>query len=481
MEIRRLKQEEILDALHLSWEVFAQCVAPLYTREGVEEFQKFIRYENMMELYRRREICFFGSYENGQLVGCIAANPSGHIKLLFVRKEYQHQNIGLQLIGYLKLYAAETMRVSILTVNAAPSAVGFYQRAGFCVTGAASNVHGIVSVPMESLIMNPGSVGNQEEVKRRRNRNIIIGTVAGAVVVVLAVLMLCILMVVGRRHGINTYDRHNGYNGGQGYEEPYPEYGGDTAEEEASGIENIDSYEADDVKYTVKDQSYRERSGKGTNYIEFNVNYPEISGLDSGKEKEINEIIKNCAMKTVDEIYTHPSEEMKEKILGSPNAYLVSSVEYKICYQSNDFMSIVFNDECYKGTEYGGIELRAVNVSLKTGETYDIKDIVTLDSSFMEAWLASMKGEAPEAEIFSEVSLEDFKKILEGDTMDQKYSNVFFVDENGIEIGLSILYRQGEQYENRHFAYGWITGPFSFQEMNRYKTDSSFWNLVGDH
>lgn len=480
MEIRMLREEELLDALHLTWEVFAENVAPLYSREGVEEFQKFIRFDNIRGMFVRREIYFWGCFNNGELAGCIAASQTGHINLLFVKKEYQHRGIATQLTGCVKLYAAQVLKMPILTVNAVPSAVGFYQKAGFYVTGAAKTVNGIIFVPMEYTGAGPVLAAAPEEARRRRNRNIIIGVSIGAGVLVLLVVLLCASLLFGVKREIKSFDYYNEYDGdygndhSYGYEGIYPEE--DYEGEEPSGIENIDDYKADDISYTLSDGSYREQSGHGTNYIEFNVSYPVISGLDSSKEDEINKIIQDCAMKTVDEIYTHPSEEMKERIIGSQNAALVSLVEYKVCYQSNEFLSVVFNDECYKGTEYGGIELRAVNINLKTGEVYDIKDIVEMKDSFMSAWLKSMKGEAPNAGFLDQVSLDDFKKVLEGDTFDGRYSNVFFVDGDGIEIGLSVFHHQDEQQENAF--YGWITAPFTYQEINRFKTDSSFWNLV---
>ena len=45
MEIRRLGQSELLAALHLTWEVFADEIAPAISPEGVSSFQKFIKYE----------------------------------------------------------------------------------------------------------------------------------------------------------------------------------------------------------------------------------------------------------------------------------------------------------------------------------------------------------------------------------------------------------------------------------------------------
>ena len=46
MEIRMLQKSELLPALHLVWDVFAEDVAPGYGPEGVKEFQKFIKYDN---------------------------------------------------------------------------------------------------------------------------------------------------------------------------------------------------------------------------------------------------------------------------------------------------------------------------------------------------------------------------------------------------------------------------------------------------
>ncbi len=56
MDVRILKQHEILPALHLIWEVFAEDVAPAYTPEGVAHFQEFIKYDNISDMYRRERL-----------------------------------------------------------------------------------------------------------------------------------------------------------------------------------------------------------------------------------------------------------------------------------------------------------------------------------------------------------------------------------------------------------------------------------------
>ena len=44
MNIRKIQIQELLPALHLAAEVFAEDVAPAYTDEGVGRFHEFISY-----------------------------------------------------------------------------------------------------------------------------------------------------------------------------------------------------------------------------------------------------------------------------------------------------------------------------------------------------------------------------------------------------------------------------------------------------
>ena len=81
MEIRILNQQEILPALHLVWEVFAEETAPRYTPEGVAEFQKFIKYENLLPMLQSGGIIFFVAYEGPELTGTLALMSDGHIAL----------------------------------------------------------------------------------------------------------------------------------------------------------------------------------------------------------------------------------------------------------------------------------------------------------------------------------------------------------------------------------------------------------------
>lgn len=74
MDTRILKEQELLPALHLVWEVFAEEVAPSYSPEGVEKFRNFIKYDNICPMFRRGEILFFGAFEDNELKGTMLSD-----------------------------------------------------------------------------------------------------------------------------------------------------------------------------------------------------------------------------------------------------------------------------------------------------------------------------------------------------------------------------------------------------------------------
>ena len=86
MEIRMLQQPELLPALRLVWEVYADTIAPASTPEGVASFQKFIKYDYISQLWQRGQLVFFGAFEGGELCGTLSIRPDGHIALFFVNK-----------------------------------------------------------------------------------------------------------------------------------------------------------------------------------------------------------------------------------------------------------------------------------------------------------------------------------------------------------------------------------------------------------
>ena len=130
MNIRKIQIQELLPALHLAAEVFAEDVAPAYTDEGVGRFHEFISYDSFREMFERQEVTIFGAFEGVQICGMIAVTNSGHISLFFVRKAFQRHGIGRMLYLAAVAFAAREVHTSKITVNAAPQAVETYEHLG---------------------------------------------------------------------------------------------------------------------------------------------------------------------------------------------------------------------------------------------------------------------------------------------------------------------------------------------------------------
>ena len=92
MEIRKIKEQEMPEALDLTWRTFLEFEAPDYTEEGIKEFKKSI---DDKEWIAARD--FWGAFEEEKLLGLIATKNYNHIALFFVDGIYHKQGIGRKL------------------------------------------------------------------------------------------------------------------------------------------------------------------------------------------------------------------------------------------------------------------------------------------------------------------------------------------------------------------------------------------------
>lgn len=498
MNIRMLQESELLPALHLVWEVFAEEIAPLYTPEGVFEFQKFIKYENIFPMYQRRELIFFGSYDDStRLSGVIAVKApterheipgegtygqepikEAHISLFFVRKDMQGQGIGRALYQTVYNYAAQNLRANRLTVNAAPTSVPQYIHFGMQQTAEAKLVNGIHYVPMGCMVI-AGLV--QPAGKKKK--------VIWIVTAVMIVMILLAGLVVGSyqfgrwlHSEAKRYSGSSDFGSGSGLEgetpfEQYGDYHEDSSKDSQNGLEAIPEYQSEDISYQVDEEQYIYNDDtKTSTVISFEVRYPKVSGLsDQEVEKKVNESLKNMAMDTVDKIYNHPSDEIKETVLGAKQPALASFVQYKVCYASRDLLSVVYEDYSYRGSSETLCQnLRTCNISLKDGTVYQVKDVVEISDAFVEEWLKTMRSEADNEEFLSELSEEQLKKALNGDDLDGVYVAEFFMDRDGIEIGFDLNYKDADKNNPGDV---WVTAPFRYDEIQKYQKGEDFWSL----
>lgn len=480
MVVRRLGQGEILPALRLVWEVFEQEVAPCSSEQGIKNFQNYIYYPNIQQTMLRSGLAVFGAFEQGQLCGVGAILPSGHITLMYVKREWQHRGAGKQLFLEMCTHVIREYRAARVTVHAVPGSAEAFRHMGMQEVAPEQNRDGMSFVPME---MWAGNI----PVKKGRKK------IAAAAAIGAGCLLTLITAAVGISREIE-YLREGGSLGIQGQEDPFydiyeeilPDYeegygSGNqtpgTQQEEEQGIGAIPEYVSGKADYKLKQDSYTYTADDtSTTTIQFEVYYPQVEGLEKAVQDRVNRALEDCALETVEKLYLHPSDEMKEKVLGEPYPVLASFVEYKVTYQGEDLLSVVFQDYCYEGNEQDAyVDLRGVNINLKDGTVYSVEDIVGLDGEFLSAWAAGMKDEADNPQFLAELSEEDMKAVLSGDSRDEVYRACFFVDEEGVEIGLSFRY-PADSKENQ--GYAWVTAPFDFDEILPYQTGSEFWSLI---
>lgn len=482
MEIRMLKMPELLPALRLAWEVFAEEIAPAYKPEGVESFRKFITYDYISQVWQRGNLVFFGAYEGEEMCGMLAVRPDGHIALFFVKKQWQGKGVGRMLFQSACSLCRDQLRLSRMTVNAAPKAVEKYMHMGMHAVSDVCETDGMVYVPMEMYI----NGGMAVQKKGSKAPWIALGGFA-----VFLIFILIILAVIARdEFRAELRDRNRAYDYEDDYDEDWPSYGSgnedsddgtdsyEDSDEMLSGVGGIPEYIAEDLPYEIEDDEYV-YSGEAmeSTLVEFSVTYPKITGLaDAKTEKAINENLKNMAMKTVERLYENPSPEIKERVLSEDVPLLIDYVDYKVCYASEDILSVAYDDSAYEGGQnYYAQHLRTCNINMKDGTVYEVKDIIKLNDAFMEKWLERMRQESGKQEFLSELDLEVMRKALEGDSRDGVYEVNFFLDEKGIEIGYDLNYKSDDPND---LKFAWVTAPFTFEEIEEYAANNDFWKYV---
>ncbi len=482
MIIRRLyTNQEVVGGLHLVWDVFIKENAQFCTDYGIREFSAFIKMDNFMPLVEKNRMIVFGAIEGNELCGMGAVRDDGHIALLFVKADSRGRGIGKALLFEMCRYCAGQMPSGRITVNASPSSVQFYRHFGFLYTSPMREENGMKVVPLYQM----STVVMQSFGKKKKT-----GFIAG-IVAVCVVFLIFLALLFGKIAGNIIQKGSVSQDDGQVFEvSPYEngtfgesgEDGGSgngNATEEPSGIEAISGYEEENLPYTITEEtySYLSMGKKGEYPMQFDVKYPQITGMDGENVQKVNEILKECAMSTTETLYLNPSDDMKEKMLEEKNPFLASQVTYKVAYAGKDFISVAFNDVYYAGNAFSGFcDLRTRNIRISDAKQYELSEIIDLSDTFMQDWMQKMKTEAPSATVLDKVRLNDFRQILNGEILENRYFDAFFVDADGIEIG--VTYHYPGDGENSSAESGWITAPFTMKEIIEYKTDSEFWNLV---
>lgn len=140
MEIRKILNDEMKEALALVWKVFLEYEAPDYTEEGIQEFKKAIDDEKWVN-----DRDFYGAFENNKIIGVIATRDLSHIALFFVDGNYHKQGIGRKLFNKV----SELNNKEFFTVNSSPYAHEVYKHLGFEDTDVEQCINGLKFYPMK--------------------------------------------------------------------------------------------------------------------------------------------------------------------------------------------------------------------------------------------------------------------------------------------------------------------------------------------
>lgn len=145
--ITKAGREDWEPAMELAWRTFLKYEAPVYTKEGVDNFLCFISEERLYKMFLAGEYLLFVAKRDAKIVGMIGVRSGHHISLLFVDEKYHKQGIGRSLV----LTVANELRsrrCDLITVNASPYGLPFYKRLGFMETDEVKFTDGITYYPM---------------------------------------------------------------------------------------------------------------------------------------------------------------------------------------------------------------------------------------------------------------------------------------------------------------------------------------------
>ena len=152
MKIIKLQKNYIKNALDLVWKIFREFEAPDYSKQGIEEFRKFISYNSVIEKFDKGELYFWGCTDNDDLIGVIATRGINHICMLFVNKEYHRRGIARSLVQIVVERCKSEGNISNITVNSSPYAIEVYHRLKFLDTDKELTVNGLRFTPMSCLL-----------------------------------------------------------------------------------------------------------------------------------------------------------------------------------------------------------------------------------------------------------------------------------------------------------------------------------------
>lgn len=153
-EIRKIRENEVSEALALAMEVFLQFEAPDYKPEGVETFRKVVQNEEYIAKCRQGICPIYAAFDGGKIIGIMGMRANRtHINLVFTRKEYHRQGVATSIFRYLlEDLRKENPELKEITLNSSPYGRPFYLHIGFEPLSEEQEQDGIRFTPMKYTV-----------------------------------------------------------------------------------------------------------------------------------------------------------------------------------------------------------------------------------------------------------------------------------------------------------------------------------------
>lgn len=144
--IRPLLTEEWEMAMQLAWDTFLIYEAPEYSKEGIKNFEDFVKDPRLKQMFINGDFQGLGAFKDGTIIGILGSRGQ-HVSLLFVDPVYHHQGIASSLLKTL-FEKGKRLNYDRMTVNSSPYAVDFYRKLGFTKVTNEQTKDGIRFTPM---------------------------------------------------------------------------------------------------------------------------------------------------------------------------------------------------------------------------------------------------------------------------------------------------------------------------------------------
>ncbi len=147
-QIRLLKATEIKTAYELIKASFLEFNTAELGEGGQEKILAKAINETHMEKRFARGTYFLAAFLDGEMAGVAEMTTKYHLRLLYIKGMFHRKGLGKCLVDEL-IRMAKDNGAEFLTVNAALSALPFYQKYGFTETDELQDLDGVRFVPMQ--------------------------------------------------------------------------------------------------------------------------------------------------------------------------------------------------------------------------------------------------------------------------------------------------------------------------------------------